>query len=126
MQLPKRIPTSVFEAVALLQICASDADREAILKMDHPGEMHHGFGMFLRNYWSLWKDESELRDDFKDLYGLWGMADDVSGIILHAWCLTEYGSSGKIIDSVLAKEVESFKKHWQRYGIDPATGKKIS
>lgn len=110
-------PKTLEEAADFIVANLSDSDRQ-YLKENSAVSAHHGFGTALRNEWGLWHD-SELAQHFKTQYGL-GHADDMSGLIL--------GLVGAIVKGTtfdIAKDVDKYKNHWLRLGINPLTQERI-
>lgn len=111
------VPKTLDEAVNL--ILTAITDTEEIEGLKDPIMLHHGFGRWLRNNWSLWEKETVLVQWFVANLGIIH-ADDISGTILEA-CAAKL--KGEEFDAL--KHVESYKEHWKRYGMDPATMEKI-
>lgn len=84
------------------------------------GLYHHGYGTALRNEWGLWVEGTPLRSHMKERFGL-GHADDLSGLILGK-ALADYRGESFDIEA----EVLHYKKHWQRYNVDPLTQKQLN
>ena len=116
--LPAGVPTTLEEAVEVVVAALEDADRDQILATSNEAAVHLGFGMYLRNRWGLWTDESPLRKHFQERFGL-GHADDISGIICTSVWASVYG-----VPFDPEPTVARFKEHWARYGVDPLTGRK--
>lgn len=119
MKLNKNIvPSTLDEAVIEILSNLSEEDKKNIRNTD--SSLHHfSIGMYLRNNWSLWEENTPIKNHFKNVYGL-SHADDLSGIILDAvFCDT------KGIPRNTNKLVERYKKHWISSGVDPLTFKKI-
>lgn len=76
------------------------------------GMVHHGFGTNLRNAWKLWHKGTVLNQWFRDHLGLWH-ADDMSSIILNSFHARVYNYP---YDP--QADVERFKAHWAKYGIN--------
>jgi hypothetical protein len=79
---PDRVPTTLDEALEMLERRMSNEDREFLENSDEnpTAQMHHKFGMSLRNDWSLWEKDMPLVRWFNER-GI-THADDMSAIIL--------------------------------------------
>ena len=79
---PDRVPTTLDEALEMLERRMSNEDREFLENSDKKptAQMHHKFGMSLRNDWSLWEKDMPLVKWFNER-GI-SHADDMSAIIL--------------------------------------------
>jgi hypothetical protein len=115
------VPSTLNEAIDYLY---SELDTKDIdyIKSQKSGSVHFSLGMYLRNNWSLWEEGTPFKKDIQTRFGIWGMGDDCSGLILEGlWAKV----NGEDVDAILTKTAERFKKHWIKSGIDPATGKEI-
>jgi hypothetical protein len=110
-------PTTLEEAIKLIVDDLRPEDREYIAKEGTAGS-HHSFGMALRNGWGLWHG-SELAEHFKSTYGL-GHADDMSGLIMAG---VKAAVRGQVFDP--QPEVDRYKEHWKRYGVNPLTQERV-
>lgn len=111
-------PKTLDEAVDLIVAGLSPEDVDYV-KKEGLGGQHFFFGMAMRNGWGLWKD-SDLAKYFKSTYGL-GHADDMSGIILDA---VEAKVKGATLD--IQAEVQRYKDHWTKTGVNPLTLKEVN
>lgn len=84
---------------------------------DDISRLHFGFGMWMRNNWHLWS-VGPLVDWFKR-HGI-HHADDMSGIILTSFYRQLHGKPIQ-----LEEQVEKYRAHWKRAGLDPDTMKKV-
>jgi hypothetical protein len=78
-----KTPNNLQEAVEVLKEELPKNDLEYIQNFKNADEtcrLHHSLGMWIRNNWGLWKEDSELHKYFKELQLF--HADDMSGIIL--------------------------------------------
>ncbi len=112
------VPSTINMAVELLYAAMEPDDIEAIKKQG--GFDHFGFGVHLRNSWSIWDPETLLVQDFKTRFGLFGHGDDVSGMISDSLLAKVMGTDMAAIQAATAERI---KKHWIESGIDPITGK---
>lgn len=81
-----KVPSSIEQAVDMIVDTLDDEDRETIKNMNSSSSVHHFVGRFLRNSWSLWKNDTPLKRDAVATYGI-AHADDISGLILEwVWC----------------------------------------
>lgn len=110
------VPTNLEEAVGLILESLTEADKEQIIATK-PELAHFSLGMFLRNGWSLWEEDTPIKRWFADNFGL-SHADDISGIILHCVWSKVHGKEDEA-----DKLAERFKRHWIKSGIDPLTQK---
>jgi len=79
---PDKVPVNLDDAVSILKAELLPGDiKEFKNKHFCPSHMHFGFGMMLRNEWSLWDTDSQLVRWFKAKYGI-DHADDISSMIL--------------------------------------------
>ena len=104
------VPNTAEEAVAALVKAASSEDLEGVRAESASwAQVHFGFGMFIRNAWSLWEDTPIRRD----CISRWKIAhaDDVSSLLL-AWFIAEV--RGDAFDP--EKYCERFHEHWESYG----------
>lgn len=115
------VPATLNEAIDYLYSVLEDKEIKYI--HEKPSiSVHFSFGMDLRNFWSLWQDDTPIKKDIQKRFNLWGMGDDVSALILSGlWAKVK----GLNIEEELNKMVEKCRNHWLGYCIDPATGKEI-
>lgn len=94
------------EALDWLDRHLDDKDKDYI-RVHGIDNLHHGLGRFIRNEFGLWSG-GPLKDYFVNL-GI-NHGDDMSGIILKAYCLrlrsTEFD---------LTSEVEYYQNYWKNY-----------
>jgi hypothetical protein len=107
------MPRDLDDAINLLLSAIST--NEEIQEFKDPTGLHFGFGMWLRNNWSLWDKESHLVRWFVTNFGL-VHADDISSIILEGVAAR---LEGEEFDP--RATADRFKEHWLNYGKDPAT-----
>lgn len=113
------VPHDLDSAVKLIKEALDVDDIQYIKENDNPIVLHHGFGRWLRNEWSLWDRDTILVKWFIDNYQCCH-ADDLSGLILDAlWC--DIKGEPRNTENLVAR----YKEHWRQYGIDPATGEKV-
>jgi hypothetical protein len=114
------VPSNLDEAVKVLKDSLTEEDLNEIRRpMSVSTQCHFGYGMAMRNAWSLWDTETRLVKWFKDNYGV-EHADDISGIILE--CLWNDVRGEPRRDKILA---ERFIKHWQMSKEATETGKTL-
>jgi len=115
------VPVTLNEAIDYLYSLLETKDIEYI-KAENQSGVHFTMGMYLRNNWSLWEQDTPLSKDIRNRFKLFCHGDDVSGLILTGlWAKV----NGLNIDEELNKEADKYKKHWPKYGIDPETGEEI-
>lgn len=103
---PDRVPSNLEEALILLKEALDPKDISEIKKLQS-SELHFSLGMFLRNEWGLWDENSIINTWFTNIYGV-NHADDVSGIILE--CLLNDLNGVPRRDKILASR---FIEHWK-------------
>lgn len=102
-------PTTFEEAVKL--VAASLTEEVA-----SDPRFHFSGGMQIRNSLGLWNKEGILYKHMQERFGL-GHADDTGMLITNAARALNKGEEyNPWID------VERCKKHWEQYGVNPATG----
>lgn len=107
------IPTNLKEATEKIINHIDPKHVEAIVKdSDFFVKAHHSLGRSIRNNWLLWKDDSVLRDWFRDNLEI-GHPDDISCIILES---VKSELSGKTYDPSPA--IKRFHDHWANYGCN--------
>ena len=74
--------------------------------------VHHGFGMWLRNNWGMWDKKSPLHLHFVNIHQIWH-ADDMSGIIL-----TTFHRRANERPVKIHEQIEKYKSHWRKHGIE--------
>lgn len=105
-----RVPKNLNEAVSILtEAIESSRDRESL---KDPVIHHFGFGMYLRNSWSLWDRETIIVQWFKKNLGL-VHADDISGTILEALACS---IKGEDFDPIA--HAQTYIDHWKKIGVD--------
>lgn len=98
-------------------------DEIRFIEENESSVIHFTMGMVIRNEWGMWRESSALKTDFKKRFGLWGMADDISGLILEGvWATVR----GKDVEKTLNDTAEEFRKHWKKSKINPETGKGVT
>jgi hypothetical protein len=102
------VPSNLEEALEMLVSGASPDDIEVIKShsAEHLSSMvHFGFGMALRNNWSLWEKDTPLVNWFKGI----GIThpDDMSGIINTSFCRRVRGE-----DIALDEQVKGYQAYW--------------
>ena len=105
-------PTTFEQAVEFVAV--NTAPRE----IDDPF-FHFTGGMNFRNRLNLWDRNSPLHQHMLQRFGL-GHADDTGGLI--------FGAANALNNGItfdIQAEVERYKAHWRRMGIDPATQEQI-
>lgn len=109
------VPTNLDSAVNLIIEALTPEEKQVFL---NPVGLHHGFGTWLRNIWSLWDKETLLVQWFVENLGIIH-ADDISATIL-----TSVSFKVRQEEFNVNKHVEIYKNHWRRYGLNPATMEK--
>jgi len=118
-----KVPSTLEEAVQMLYDALEPADI-AEIKKHNSGDVHHGFGTFLRNTWSLW-ESTPLTRNIKERFKIFGHGDDISGIIMHMLWEKVIGRPPWLGEHAVEELVEGYKTHWRNQGIDPVTGQKL-
>lgn len=106
-------PTTLEEAVKTLVKTTSKKEKEDIKATPHDdvmGQLHHGFGTFVRNEWKLWDDQTPLVQSVYAKYGV-KFGDDVSGLILNAYIAKLQGT-----EFDLEAEAARYRDHWEEIG----------
>ena len=119
-----KVPNTLDEAVQMLY---DSLDYEDLVRIRgiKPESVHFTFGMTMRNTWSLWED-TPLTRDIKQRFKIFGHGDDMSGIIMRALWLKVVGTPPWLKpEHTLEAEVENYRVHWRKHGVDPETGKKL-
>lgn len=112
------VPANLEQAIQELYETLEPDDWADIHKTDWV-DYHQGFGLFIRNAWSLWDKETHLVQWFIKTYGL-SHADDLCSLVLQGlWCKVR-GTKHNIDE-----QVAGYKEHWAAHGIDPRTGQPI-
>lgn len=105
---PDTVPINLDEALKILKEGLTPEDLVEI-KRPHfvPSQVHMTVGTMLRNEWSLWDKDTILMRWFKENFGI-DHADDVSGLILDAFCRDIRGEPRR------DKEVaQRYIEHWK-------------
>lgn len=111
-------PKTLDEAIDQLEALVSKEDIPGILKngeVSFRAIYHMGMGRGIRNNWGLWTG-GPLKDWFKDR-GI-QHADDMSGIIFT--CLYRKLAG---LPRDLETQIEEYRAHWVKSGVDPDTMK---
>jgi hypothetical protein len=123
INLKNKIPTTLNEAIYLIYATLDEKEKAYLTQDDALAGLHHSFGMDLRNGWGLWEKDSPIVKDVQKRFGLWGMGDDVSGLIFSG---VNAQIKGLDVATELKKTAESYARHWKKDGIDPKTGKEVT
>jgi hypothetical protein len=115
------VPATVDEAIKAI-VESLDFDDLDYIKKNDPSSLHHFGGMGMRNSWSFWEKDTPIHFDFRKRFNLWGIADDISGIIFEGVWATVLGQN---VEEVLQAKAEEYRAHWIKYDIDPETGEKL-
>tara|TARA_R100001143_G_C3357381_1_gene133297 strand:- start:2283 stop:2654 length:372 start_codon:yes stop_codon:yes gene_type:complete len=113
-----KVPSTVEAAVDAVTSALEPEEIDYIRRSDKPSLLHQSIGMYLRNEWSLWDDDSPLKRDAVEKFGI-GHADDISGLILE-WAHARVKRND---DFDPRKHCQKYIDHWKRLGVNPATGK---
>ena len=117
MELDK-VPHNLDQAISMIRDFLSPEDIDFV-KSNKSIDVHFSFGRELRNYWSLWDEETPLVKWFRYNLGV-DHADDISGIILD--CLWRDVNGEPRREKELAA---SNKEYWERLKDAEETGKSI-
>lgn len=82
-------------------------------------QFHLTGGMSIRNGLQLWDKNSELHKHMLQRFGFCH-ADDTSMLIINA-----ANAKRNKINYDIESDIDKIKKHWENYGLDPATMQKI-
>lgn len=107
------VPKNLEEAVNLLFHGLNVQELEWLATAKDPDvQMHHAYGRWLRNNWSLWVKETPIVLWFRENLKL-GHADDISGIILEALV-------AKVMDIPYdaVNRAKTFHEHWKKCGCN--------
>lgn len=105
------VPTTLEEAMDAFQKILTGEEQIEITCMseDDLGRMHMGFGMWLRNNWGLWDENSPMCQHMKSLGFI--HADDMSSSLMR-----EFWARMNGLPSKLAEEIEHYKEYWKKSG----------
>jgi hypothetical protein len=109
---PDSVPSTVSDAVDMIVGSLSDEERDLIANTSEPASIHHTVGRFIRNSWSLWENDSPLKRDAVERYGI-AHADDISGLIFH-WVWSRIWEME--FDPVA--HCQRYHDHWRRQGTN--------
>lgn len=116
-------PTPIGDVVETPETFEQAVDYVAA-RIDHDTVSHPMFhwtgGMNVRNTLRLWQPDSALHRHMLERFGLCH-ADDTGALITSA---AHAKVNGTVYD--INADVERFKDHWARAGVDPATGQLIA
>lgn len=104
------VPSTIDQAVNEIVNNVDDEDRNNI---QEGVSYHFTVGRTLRNSWSLWDNDSPIKRNAVDEYGI-AHADDISGLIL-AWAPAKI--RGDVFDPHVY--VKKYYDHWKSYGTTP-------
>lgn len=81
--IPYDLRSSVY-ALTVILLRLRESDKAYLFNQSSPQmfatTIHDNIGRSIRNAWGLWEEESQLRNYFKENYGI-DHADDISGVI---------------------------------------------
>ncbi|NJL70974.1 MAG: hypothetical protein HC888_04825 [Candidatus Competibacteraceae bacterium] len=114
-----RVPKNLDEAIEMI-VESMDESEKAKIRREGFDPLHHhfGVGIWMRNNWSLWDEETPFSRWFRSK-GIFH-ADDMSGIITKS---VVRHLRGEAID--LDGQVVYYRNYWTRQGIDPDTGERM-
>lgn len=75
--------------------------------------LHFGFGMYMRNQWKLWAQDTPLVQWFGNTHNI-RHADDISSIVLDS---VAAALKGEAFDVPAA--VAQCHAHWEKWGMEP-------
>jgi len=107
-----KVPSNLEQALEILE-GMDKKDKDYIAKKGSPS-VHHGFGTWIRNNWSLWEKDTPIVIWFNK-QGI-RHADDMSGIILEAF---ERKLKNEPFD--LQAKIKYYRDYWVKAGLDPDT-----
>lgn len=104
-----RKPATLEEAMECFKELLSTEEQVEFIRMaeDDLGKLHHFFGMWLRNNWGLWDENSAMCKHMKSLGFL--HADDMSGSLIKEYWRRTHG-----LPSKLAEEIQYYKEYWAK------------
>jgi hypothetical protein len=104
-------PSTLEEAMETLTKLLSPEEQVNFTRMseDEVGGLHHSFGMWLRNNWGLWDENSAMCQHMKSLGFM--HADDMSGSLMR-----EFWARMNNLPSKLAEEIQYYKEFWAKAG----------
>ena len=105
-----RVPKDLDDALSMLDELETK-EKDYLRKHGHISS-HHSFGMWLRNNWSLWEEETPLVLWFNGHQVF--HADDMSGIIMEAFVCKLRGEAYN-----MQEQIDRYHAHWRQSGIDP-------
>lgn len=106
------VPSTIEAAVNHIVASINDEDKANILKEPKIDVLtHHTVGQYLRNNWSLWDNDSPLKRNAIEKYGI-AHADDISGLILR-WAIAKIRNEE--FDAL--EHCEIYKKHWAKLNM---------
>lgn len=108
------IPSTFEEAMEIFFKLLTPEEQADLTRMseDEVNSLHHGFGMWLRNNWGLWDENSAMCKHMKSLGFM--HADDMSGSLLR-----EFWARMNKLPSKLAEEIQHYKEFWAKSGHTP-------
>lgn len=104
-----RKPNNLEEAMECFKEILSTEEQVEFthMKEDEVGHQHMGFGMWLRNNWGLWDENSEMCKHMKSLGFI--HADDMSHTLM-----VEFWRRMNGLPSKLAEEIQYYKEYWKK------------
>jgi hypothetical protein len=107
------VPKTLDEAAQSVLDILSPADIKKLCSDENIiAKVHHSFGRSIRNNWSLWDEESSLRQWFQDNLDI-GHPDDISSIIMEA---ARAKAKGEPYDP--KPTIKRFHQHWEKLGCN--------
>jgi hypothetical protein len=105
------VPSTLEEAMDTLLKLLTAEEQANFTRMSEVevGDLHHGFGMWLRNNWGLWDENSAMCKHMKSLGFI--HADDMSHSLMR-----EFWARMNKLPSNLEKEIQYFKEFWAKSG----------
>jgi hypothetical protein len=109
-------PETVAEAVDTIVESLSEEVKEKIRELESDNFVnivHHSMGRGIRNDLGLWQNDSPIKLDAVNTYGI-AHADDISGLVL-SWAAARI--KGKHFDP--QEHAQKYRDFWQKQGQDP-------
>lgn len=107
------ILSTIKAAVSSIIESLQDEDLDEIINPNYsPANIHHTVGRHIRNEWLLWQNDSPLKRDAVNTYGI-AHADDISDLILE-WVFANV--RGMPFDPIA--HCDCYHEHWKTYGTN--------
>lgn len=108
----KFVPLTIEGAVGYLLNSLSEEEIAFIKKEKDHSCIHFGLGMQIRNDWGLWRNDTAIKLDAVEKYGI-AHGDDLSSLIF-AWLWAKV--KNETFDPIVY--CQNFHEHWKLSGTD--------